>query len=344
MITIRIQHKLMTQGTILNQNTEPDPGVVNGSGINDSGTNGSGIVNGSDVPNSGSETHRIVTTFLQKSFKPVRMIFPKQSVCYKNAIFSCTNCDILSNDKKLLKFNQGTIKIPCMVMAQLLIEFDDLVFRLEETENDYILDTMGRIPTRYCYMLMDFYFRDQKVKIDYYSKKSSDEMIIFWSNIVKECPLTILKNITMAGFKAAEFQRYKIQVFMGPPYSENREWFTKDHHHSDSAKEAWNRSEKLYSLGNIDQEIETKYRYYSLGAAEGGISMRYVNRLPWQPVRTHVRYGPFKFDHYVSSCGYTDTRGHCTYDQRKDLSVEEIVVLYEYLKSEGADVRVIGLE
>lgn len=298
------------------------------------------------------ETYNIVTSFLQQSFKPVRLIFPKQSLYYENAIFSCMN---MQHNVVQMKFTLGKIKIPCVTMARLLIEYDDYIFELHEQNGNYILDTMGRIPTRFCHMIKDFYFKDQdSVTIDYNSDKSLLDNNKFWFDTINECPYTILKNITMAGFKAAEFQQYKIKVFQGPPYSKNREWFTKDHHHSEAAKEAWKRSTRLYSLGNPNPSPSSdpkntkeqceynQYRYYELGAAEGGIKMRYANSLPWQPVRSHVRYGPFKFDRYVSSCGYTDTRGYDTYNQRKDLSVEEIVVLYEYLKSEGAEITEIN--
>lgn len=294
------------------------------------------------IQNTLTETHKVIIKFLQQSFEPVRLTFPKQAMCYKNGIFSCYNHGILHEKQTQMRFEQGIINTPAMAIARLLIEYDNYVFDLEEIGDNYILDTMGRIPTRYCYMLKDFYFKDQKTTIDFCSKKSIDSMKEFWSETVSKCPLTILKNIAMIGFRAAEWQSYRIQVLEGPGYFKNREWFTKDHNHSEAAKEAWERSKKLYSLGNIDPDAKNKHQYYKLYAAEGGIKMSYANFLPWQAVRSHIRYGPFTFDHYVSSCGYTDTRGHDTYDQRKDLSVEEIVILYEYLKSEGANVKVIS--
>ena len=283
-----------------------------------------------------SETHEIIAKFLYESFKPVRLIFPiNQSIDYKNDIFSCHN---YNNN---MSFNNRIIMTPAKYMANIL-DNNNLYgdFILEQKDDMYTLDTMGKIPVRYVYMLKDFYLKEHGT-IDYESKIQSEDSKKYWSDIVEKCPLDILKNIALGGFYAAERQTYKIKVFQGPPYTEDRTWFTKDHNHSTSAKTFCERSKILYSLGNIDQDSKYKYQYFQLGAAEGGINMRYANQLPWQPVRSHVRYGPFQYRGYANSCGYLDVRGHNTYDQRKDLSVEEVVVLYEFLKTEGADVRIM---
>lgn len=288
-----------------------------------------------------SETHTVVTTFLHKSFKPVRIIFPKNTeIYYKNAIFGCWSQD------GSVHFYDTQIKTPAVYMVKILDSVQN-DFILEEKYGMHILDTLGKIPTRYVYMLKDFFFKDLGT-IDYNSKVNYDDTIKYWENVVFQCPLKILKNIVLEAFdNVAEGQSYKIKVFNGPPYFEDRTWYTKDRNHSKTAEAFIDKSNKLYSLGYTPEDTDPlahyKYRYNQLGAAEGGIKMTYAGYLPWQPVRSHVRYGPFQWKNYHSSCGYLDTRGHDTYDQRKDLSVEEIVVLYEFLKREGADVRVLSI-
>ncbi len=287
-----------------------------------------------------SDTPSVISKFLYESFKPIRLIFPKNiSINYTNAIFSC----YCYNNH--MGFNNRIIMTPAIYMANILDNYYiNGDFILEEKDGMYILDTEGKIPVRHVYMFKDFYLKELGT-IDYESKKTYEDSQKHWKDIVEKCPLDILKNIALGGFYAAEDQSYKIKVFAAPPYSEDRKWYTKDHDHSQSAKTFCERSKILYSLGNIDQNAKHKYQYYQLGAAEGGFNMSYANRLPWQTVRSHIknRYNSFKYRGFHSSCGYTDTRGHDTYDQRKDLSVEEIVVLYEFLKEEGADVREISI-
>lgn len=92
------------------------------------------------------------------------------------------------------------------------------------------------------------------------------------------------------------------------------------------------RSELLYSLGNIDPNAKHKYRYYKLAASEGGIGMGYMNHLPWQKVRPFTM--PYDF------C-VTDIRGSDTYYRKSAVPTEELVVLYEFLKAEGADLQLL---
>lgn len=62
--------------------------------------------------------------------------------------------------------------------------------------------------------------------------------------------------------------------------------------------------------------------------------MDYAKYLPWYKLRNYFRW---------YSGDRVDTRGIDTYSPRRDLSVEEIVILHEFLKSEGADVRVLKM-
>ena len=181
-------------------------------------------------------------------------------------------------------------------------------------------------------MLKDFYFKDRAV-IDYDSKVDYKDSKKNWIDRVELCHIDILKRIVQGGLDAAEdLQSYQIRVDQAPPYIADRAWSTENYKWSSAAEVFINRSSSLYSLGN--DTLTKKYRYNKLFAAEGGIHMDYAQYLPWYKLRNYFRW---------YSGGRVDTRGVDTYSQRRDLSVEEIVVLHEFLKSEGADVRVLKI-
>jgi hypothetical protein len=126
----------------------------------------------------------------------------------------------------------------------------------------------------------------------------------------------------------------------------SNEWFTFDQDPSPAAQQFFDKSSTLYSIGNIDPNNEyDKHKYRRLDASGGGISMEYANNLPWQALREHIRFNSHQYPGggVFSSGGYTDTRGWNTYNQRKDLSVEEIIILHEFLKAEGAEVELLNV-
>ena len=70
-----------------------------------------------------------------------------------------------------------------------------------------------------------------------------------------------------------------------------------------------------------------------MAATEGGISLPYLQRLPWAIMRPKLT---------TSGNGYHDIRYSNNYISRKDTPYEELVVLAEALKKEGAVVQVVG--
>jgi len=282
-----------------------------------------------------------VVTFLYKSFLPVRITFPSSiNVNYKNDIFKCTSYE------DHISFKLLHIETPAMYMVKILNKLST-DFELEQKDDKYILDTKGKIPTRYVYMLKDFYFKDNAV-IDYESKVNNTEK--YWRSIVSRCPRTLLELCIEGSFYSTQ-NKYKIKVLHGPSHFKDRTWYTKNGDLSKAAEKFMNKSKTLYSLGNIDQNAEIKFGYDKLFVVEGGINMDYAKNLPWYSIMLpHIRFEftywsglQFRFDRSaISSYVHLHTRGHDTYDQRGNLSTEEIVVLYEFLKSEGADVQVIN--
>src|SRR5437762_11106953 len=110
-----------------------------------------------------SETYNAITTFLHKSFTPVRLRFPRHIVPqYKNHMFNC------QTNKNNLRFNTTNVLSPVMYMAKAINPSYHLSSQVCDLgKHDMrILDTCGMIPTRYIYMLKDFFFKDQGI-IDY---------------------------------------------------------------------------------------------------------------------------------------------------------------------------------
>jgi len=285
-----------------------------------------------------SQIKNHIATFLHKTFTPVRLIFPKIIKCkrvYDNALFH-------SSIYQSAHFGKGFIETPGMYMAKILGDTkNDTFFVLKENTNAFILDTMGQIPARYVYMLKDFVFKNE-AQVDFNSDKKICENEEYWKNCVSECPDNILKKLATETLHLAERQTYKIKVHDGPPYFKINEWYTYDQDASLAAQQFFNKSSTLYSIGNIDPRNEyNKHKYHQLSAAGGGISMTYANNLPWQTLRKYIHQ--YSNGVLFSSGGYTDTRGWNTYDQRKDLSVEEIVILHEFLKAEGAKVELLNV-
>lgn len=285
----------------------------------------------SDMLEMAQKTKSYVSEFLYDSYKPVRLIFLKDvfkyGVDYRNAIFE----SFIDINAMKMYFKKGMIEIPATIISKYLSD-EVTELRIEEGDDHYIVDTEGKIPIRYIFMMKDFYFKNRAM-IDYNSKVDYLESKKTWTDRVELCHIDILKRIVRGGLDAAEdMQSYQIRVDNAPPYTTNRRWSTENHNWSSAAKEFISRSSSLYSLGN--NTLMDKYQYRVLFAAEGGIHMEYAKYLPWYKLRNYFRW---------YSSDRVDTRGVNTYRQRRDLSVEEIVILHEFLKSEGADVSVLTI-
>lgn len=132
--------------------------------------------------------HDGITTFLHKSFLPVRITFPKDALPhYENAIFKW------SNIKEIVHINDGTIETPAICMARHFCTDND-IFELQEKDNMYVLDTEGKIPTRYVYMLKDFFFKDAAI-IDYNSKVTHCDNLKYWRKLIIDKPTAVLEKI-----------------------------------------------------------------------------------------------------------------------------------------------------
>jgi hypothetical protein len=281
----------------------------------------------------------VVTKFLTKIYQPQRFSFSiEKGIDYRNHLFKCSR---YGNGMSFS--NNEAIRSPGTFIASILSREHENMrrsvhFDLEITGDHVRLDTMGKIPARNVHMLKDFYFKtNENVIIDSDSLTKIAEIEEYWHKKVNECNENILKNILFNAVNLAENQKFRFKVIEGPCYFENKEWYTCDHNHSPAAKLCLARSTRLYSIGNTD--IENRFRYQELFASGGGIHMSYAKMLPWHALRQYTLREIGMAG--SGSSGYLDTRGSDTYDQRKDLSVEELVVLYEYLKSEGAVVKLL---
>jgi hypothetical protein len=281
-----------------------------------------------------SDTYKAVATFLHKSFLPVRITFPRNIVPkYKNHIF---NCQKYGNG---LVFNNTNILTPATYMAKVLDNSYRTSYYFDlGNDNMYTLDTHGLIPTRYIYMLKDFFFKDQAI-VDHNSQIKQENDAIYWSNVANECSPKILKDVITQAIKVAETQSLKINVTKSPLYSKDDWWwYTSGSIVSNVAAIFMIRSMKLYSLGNIDSNVIEKYRYHSLAPPDNGISMSYAHSQPWQEFRRYIR-NENKNEHHNSK-DILEVKGVDTYERTGDLSIEELVILHEALVADGANVNV----
>lgn len=274
----------------------------------------------------------LVANYMTESFKPVKITATQDAW----SAMRCCNPYFetsMRRDKSLLFFikKHHMMKLldhPATFLASILDEFNNSV-NLETIDETHVsLDSRGEIPERWILMLKDFYLPG--ATIEYNSAVTEEQIKQKWHSIVLSCPEKILINLLNLCCSMMHDIRYTITVTSEPEYKElencteeERKWWTGDSYCSQTASLFMEKSENYSCLYGG--------RYYPLSAAEGGICMRYASTLPWNKIRKYM---------YNHGNGYHDTRGHKSYYPRKDLPLEEIVILREALLFQGAKVNV----
>jgi hypothetical protein len=227
-----------------------------------------------------------------------------------------------------------------------------------DTENDdeYVtFDTCGNVQIRWILMLKDFAFKNAKVHIG--SSISFESILEHWTNVIALCPGPILDALIEKCFKMMHYSKFRVNVLKAPVYDmsqfttselrparlkelEDRTWCTKDGCASLPACAFFETSSDFMCLGNLPDKFDGytlfiptghNMQYDILYSCEGGISMRFTAHMPWYNI-TQALLG--------HGLGYCDVRGHDTYNVRKDVPIEELVVLAAALKHEGAEIEV----
>lgn len=223
-----------------------------------------------------------------------------------------------------------------------------------ENDDDYVtFDTCGNVQMRWILMLKDFAF--QNAKIDIESSVSFDTILENWTKIISLCSPEILDDLVNKSYKMMHWNTFKVKVLKSPAYDksqfsseihptrvkqlEDRIWYTRDGCASLPACAFFETSTDYMCLGNVPDDFtgytiyETKDRkaqYEKLYAHEGGIAMNFIRMMPWYTI-TQI--------FLPHSLGYCDVRGHDTYDIRRDVPIEELVVLAAALRYEGAEIE-----
>lgn len=224
----------------------------------------------------------------------------------------------------------------------------DFVIDLYNEQNVPVtFDTKGMIPNRWIRMMADFGFKN--ATIDENSTVSQQEIHKIWNDRISTLPKQVIENMGHMIRMMMEQQRVSVEVVRAPIYDiesdgpddseyyENirgkrpddnslineRVWGTYDRYSTPSAQIFFQKCKKYHSYYCNDHQP-----YYTLAACEGGISLAYLQYLPWAKLR------PYLMD---SGNGYYDIRYHNKYYPRKDTPYEELIILAEALKKEGAE-------
>lgn len=208
------------------------------------------------------------------------------------------------------------------------------------------VDTEGLIPNRWIRMLADFGLNN--ATIDENSRVPKADILKYWSDKIHALPPNMIENIARNCWRIMEDQMIRLRVIKAPPYSldcaeyteikckvknadaslRNRKWGTYDGLSEPAAQIFFKKCAKYVSFC-----AQGEQPYYQLFACEGGISLHYLQSMPWIGLRECI------FD---SGNGYCDVRGHDEYYPRKDTPFEEIIVMAEALKKEGAVIELVN--
>jgi hypothetical protein len=174
-----------------------------------------------------SSKMQMFTSLMYESYRPIRIKFPiGKEVEYKNGMFTCMTCTGSWNDNEHDQFCFWDTHIKTLVWYLTKIFVKDYIkytFKLQRENDMYVLDTEGKLPTRYVHMLKDFYFKDDNtVTIDYDSKVTYDEVKDFWKNTLNEYSLNMLQKVVFNCMDFTEEQMYEFKIIPGCPVNWDR--------------------------------------------------------------------------------------------------------------------------
>lgn len=316
-----------------------------------------------------------IIKYLAESFKPIRITASRddwRKLKYSNSIFGVS----VFYDESMLAYQTKEILSQCTnlifsasfynycvhkeYMLHPLTHILSLVN--DQSRHDFVIDiyneqnvpvtfdTKGMIPNRWIRMLADFGLAN--ATIDENSIVTQREINQIWTNRIDSLPKQVIENIGHNFRIIMEQPRMSIRVIRAPVYcidtddSEDsveyeeiykkrdddkklvreRVWGTYDAYATPSAQIFFKKCEKYHSY-----YCHGEQPYYTLAACGGGISMYYLQNLPWSDLRPLLM---------SSGNRYHDIRGQDQYSPYKDTPYEEIIVLYEALKKEGAEVTI----
>ena len=315
-----------------------------------------------------------VSQFLTKSFTPISISAPAKewkTLNYNNKLFIAEitpNKQYISHyTSEKLKENSGIIftspyfhsihtankmvSQPAIFIARIIDEEFCSVFHsldvYSKNDDDIItFNTKGRIPNRWIRMLHDFYFVNSSIEEGEISTE-------FWDKKIQSIPDIVLKSILNIS-KQMMNVNMNIKVNKAPLYTKNETknidffWSSKTKMSEDDInKSIKNRIWKTEN-GSVSPAVRVfierckNYKSYYGGeysllfAYEGGLEFSYFRDMPWFSIRSLLE----SYSSYSSNY-YAEIRGHDNYSSSmKYVPTEEMVILEEALKKEGADITV----
>ncbi len=170
------------------------------------------------------------------------------------------------------------------------------------------------------------------------SKTSAEQVRRFWESKLQSVPDSVLRSAVLISHELME-SYMKIHVFRAPSYPflgspvvqrEHllRRWYTRNGSFS---------SPTDHFLDRLKNHYTSFYgrTFTRLCKLEGGVDAKYIKHLPWGNIHQALQSPRFIGWDYE-----WDTRSHHSYHSSPKLPVEELVVLEEALKAEGADFSV----
>ncbi len=244
----------------------------------------------------------------------------------------------------------------------------------------WTLDTEGNYPFRWITMIADFAFprvngNKSLFHIDFKtSSKSIDDVRANWTKLINDLPENVIRSICIKIYNMMENNRFGVNIIKSPAYTmEDWEEYLEDKNNPSYFNDRYNRCDKnlekliedrdwlagngfcypgtlmfFHKVNNRNYRsfaLEFKFEKYkkigmvpkghgiygSLAACEGGITLYYNDFLPWVEYRSRMVMGG-------------NNRGDIRYNpyrSRKDVSFEEIVILAETLRMEGAEFEIV---
>jgi hypothetical protein len=224
---------------------------------------------------------------------------------------------------------------------------------IKEVSDDFIvtLDTKGMIPERWIKMLVDFSGLKQAT-LDYESKNS---LLDVWKRRIENLDDVVFDGLVLNSLYAMSDTSIYLKVLQSPLYTKadwdtyvepnrslgderelgRRIWITPDHHAlSPGTRIFFKRCLRFQSfypartLCDDDNKQQTRKPEFlgGLSACEGGISLYYYYDQPWYNFLRHANWRSVRFE----------IKGNYSYSTYKGVSFEEIVLLAEALRVEGA--------
>ena len=308
-----------------------------------------------------AKLRRCLTRYLTESFVPVSITAPSRAwraLDYTNLLFS-----VRCSDDGLLTFRSSYfsgppdpafIEHPLPFMAYYLqyAPYSPGPYTLARSPDDadvWTFNSRGALPSRWLHMIADFSMPRKDGRSAFTVKNGEWEVEPF-KHLVAELGAEEVKTACQKIHSLMEYTSIRLYVIKSPAYTAD-EWAEASGEHEmygqfggEAAllERKWYAGDCLCTPGTLmffrevnRQGYESFYGaehvYGPLAAAEGGISMYYASRSPWTRYRLEVIFG---------GNGRWDIR-HNPYGARKDIPVEEIVLLGETLRVAGAEARFI---